>query len=69
MRSLLIALAGFAIQTVSVKACTQPERPIYDGECWNYDAWFYESDNEGCNFMWEDWDDYCHCTDYNDVCR
>lgn len=42
---------------------TPPERP-YD-ECWNYDAWLYESDNEKCNIMWEDWD--IHCDDCSDV--
>ena len=42
---------------------TKPERP-YD-ECWNFDAWIYQSDNEECNVMWEEWD--VHCDDCSDM--
>ena len=42
-----------------------PDRPPAASDdspgCMNWDAYFYESTDENCNTMWENWDEYCLC--------
>ena len=50
-------------------ATQQPERPQKGGECWNFEAYFLESENESCNEQWHLWNSFCYDYDYNSDCE